>query len=282
MRNVAVRVVLGNDSGLRKTIGAQVLLYGSRIAGPVKVRRNRAASALAAQGWARFEHHIASDVVDVVADRFAHLIDDDRVSQARGRLEPDAHRYLVDPHRHIPEVAALLTPPVQEAIEAYYGSHFRVRSVRAYRNRSFEHTDGAADVYGNVWHEDPDLVCDLRYFVYLSETVSAANGALMSFDRRTSRRLLRSGYLGPGRAVGPARRFLQHPTGTTVHGGRRGFGVLIDPQRCVHRAGTCLPGQQRDVVQFWITPDRHPLPPDWSARLAPDAVFHREARASDG
>jgi hypothetical protein len=277
---VAERAVLGNGSGWRKTVdGTQALRRARRGvgvgAGSQPAAHDGAARARAAQlrrlGVVRFDLHIPPAVIDHVASEFDRLIVDDAWSADLGpEREPGMHRYLVDAHRPIPALGHLLTPEVEHAIEAFYGSNYRVRTVRAYRNRDAVRA-APGDLTANNWHLDPEITCDLRYFVYLTDTTSEA-AALQTLDRPTTRLLLRSGFVDRTRIYGPARRMLEERP--VAHEGPRGTAILIDAQHAMHRAGLCGPGRRRDIAQFWITPSAAPMPQDWIDRLPDDPTFH--------
>jgi hypothetical protein len=230
----------------------------------------RQASYLRHIGFFRFDACASHSSLGVVAEAFdRHIVDDDLAEDLGPPDDPGMHRYLVDAHDVIPELGGLLCPEVQRTIHSFYRSHFRVRSVRASRNRAPLH--GTTGHTSTEWHLDPEITSDLRLFVYLTPA-TRDNGALETIDRATTRRVLRSGYIARGRVYGSARLLLS--TTRTAHEGPAGTSLLIDPQRTMHRAGRCAPGQHRDIVQFWITPSTTPLEPDWCERLPPDPTFH--------
>ena len=272
----ARRSLLANDAGVRQTVRGHRTLRRTRRevdghAPTVDGTASRRASEFSRSGVLRVDSTAGTDLVDRVAASFAELITDDRVCRDQARaIEPGLHRYVTHAHQRIPELTELLTPEVAHTIEGAYGSWFRVRSVRAYRNSGISHTRSDHDVYANQWHLDPELTCDLRYFVYLNAT-DARNGALATIDRPTTVRILRSGFVDSRHVVGPARRLMAN--GAVTHAGPPGTGVLVQAEQVLHRAGTCADGFHRDVVQFWITPSTVPLPEDWGARLPEDPAF---------
>ena len=272
----ARRCVLANDAGFRQTVQGHRTLRRTRreMSGhslTVDDSTAHDAAEFTRSGVRRFDSTADTDLVDRVAARFAELTTDDEVCSDQGRaIQPDLHRYVTHAHQRIPELTELLTPEVARTIEAAYGCCFRVRSVRAYRNSGTAHARSDDNVYANQWHLDPELTCDLRYFVYLSDA-DVRNGALETIDRPTTRKILRSGYVGPHHIVGPARRLMSH--GAVTHEGPAGTGVLVQAEHVLHRAGTCADGSHRDAVQFWITPSPVPLPDDWGTQLPEDRAF---------
>ncbi|MGZ8764133.1 MAG: hypothetical protein ACXW2C_00370 [Acidimicrobiia bacterium] len=275
---VAERAVLGNGSGWRRTVDGKRLLRrarrgvgaGNAVSIPDGIARARSAQ-LRRLGVVRFDLHIPPTVIDHVASEFDRLIGDDaRCADLGPEREPTMHRYLVDAHRPLPALGSLLTTEVERTIEAFYGCPFRVRSVRAYRNRDATRA-APEDLDANNWHLDPEVTCDLRYFVYLTDTTSEA-AALETVDRPTTRLLLRSGFVDKTRIYGPARRILEERP--VAHEGPAGTAILIDAQHAMHRAGRFEPGRRRDIAQFWITPSAAPMPHDWIDRLPDDPSFH--------
>lgn len=237
--------------------------------------RDGAARARSAQlrrlGVVRFDLHIPPTVIDHVVCEFSRLIvDDARCADLGPEREPAMHRYVVDAHRPLPGLGSLLTPEVEQTIEAFYRCPFRVRTVRAYRNREAT-VVAPEDLDANNWHLDPEVTCDLRYFVYLTDTTSKA-AALHTVDRPSTRLLLRSGFVDKTRIYRPARRILSERP--VAHEGPAGTAILIDAQHAMHRAGRCEPGHLRDIAQFWITPSVAPMPHDWIDRLPDDPSFH--------
>lgn len=272
----ARRALLANSAGFRQTIQGHTAIRRTRrqMAGrcattdPAALAR---ASEFARSGVLRFEDPESTALVSQVASSFQDLIADDDACRDKGPAgHPSLHRYVTHSHLRIPDITSLLTPAVARTIEADFGSWFRVRSVRAYRNTGVEGYGPDSELYGNQWHLDPQVTCDLRYFVYLNDT-SVPNGALETIDRPQTVRILRSGFVDARHVVGPARRRLaQAPV---AHEGPAGTGVLVNAEQVLHRAGTCHPGRHRDMVQFWITPSAEPLPADWGAQLHEDGAF---------
>lgn len=278
------RSVLGNDSGFRGSIRGRRSLHEARRSAvrpldPPPASVAGRAARFGRSGVLRFDSATPTELIARVSDSFDDLIRIDEACEDRGPLPHRwVHRYLRDAHLQIPDLPRLLTEDVARVIESTYGCSFRVRSVRAYRNTGLVGLDPSVELYANHWHLDPEVTCDLRYFVYLSDA-SVDSGALETIDRPSTRRALRSGYFDRNHIVGPSRRLLGERS--VVHEGARGTGILLDAQRVLHRAGTCVPGRHRDIVQFWIAPSPVPLPEDWGARLGPDPSF-RGGRPGDG
>jgi hypothetical protein len=227
------------------------------------------------------DSHIPQKLLDRVSQEFTDLIGDDAQCRDLGEGVASAHRYLENPNQKIADLHRLLTDEVAATIRTHYRSNFRVRSIRAYRNEALPQVAAESDVFGNLWHLDPELVCDLRYFVYLSPIVTAEQGALEIMGANAARLVTRTGYIGRSQVTGLARRYLANPSRGTPMEGVRGTSVLIDTQRCLHRAGIPAPGQHRDVVQFWITPAPEPMPADWGTSVV-DPVWSSSAPVAPG
>jgi hypothetical protein len=275
---------LCNDSGFRGSIQGRSALHDARrkairAPDPPPASVVELAAQFSRPGVLRFDDAAPPELVTGVSDSFDDLIRIDEACDDRAPLPHRwVHRYLRDAHLQIPDLPRLLTEEVARVIEATYGCPFRVRSVRAYRNTGLAGLDPSVELYANHWHLDPEVTCDLRYFVYLSDA-TVDSGALETIDRPSTRLVLRSGYIDRNHVLGRSRRLLGERS--VVHDGARGTGILLDAQRVLHRAGTCLPGRHRDIVQFWIAPSPVPLPADWGERLGPDPSF-RGGRPGDG
>lgn len=280
----ARRSVIGNSAGLRLTVAGRRTLRSARrhqdLDKPaVTPLADMRARTFHRAGVLRFDSSTSGPIVEAVATAFDDAMSRDEWCEDRGPSSaPAAHRYLVDAPLRLPAITDLLTDDVVSTAEAYYGCHVRVRSVRAYRNQGIEALDQDEDVHANVWHLDPELTCDLRYFVFLT-AVGAGDGPLETVNRRSTAAILRSGFLDGRHVVGPARHILNRQA--VVHNGAAGTGVLLAAEHCLHRAHVCSPGHHRDVVQFWLTPSSEPLGPDWGAQMPPDPAFHG-GRPGDG
>jgi hypothetical protein len=276
-------MLFGNDSGWTNNIlGRRHLARSRRNSGAVDVRGARGVDLMKRERYVRFDNHIDAELVAAVAKQFDELVARDEECSDLGAGVPAAHRYLREPNQKIPDLHRLLTDEVAATIRAYYGSNFRVRSIRAYRNQSLDDEVLNLDVFGNLWHMDPELVCDLRYFVYLSPTVTVEQGALELMGVDAARRVTRTGYIRRNKVVGPARRYLADQSRGSAIDGSRGTAVLIDAQRCLHRAGVPAKGELRDMVQFWITPSHQPMSADWGTTVKDPAWSGMQYAAGGG
>ena len=279
----AARMVFGNNGSWTGNIRGRQLLRRSQRASVLLERPTPKRADLFRQvEWQRFDNHIPTDVLANVARSFEVLIVNDHECSNLGQEVAEAHRYLRFPNQKIEDLHLLLTEEVADVIRAYYGSHFRVRSIRAYRNQSVPKSAEKSDVYGNLWHLDPELVCDLRYFVYLSPYVGPQHGPLHVMERSAVRWVVRSGYISRSHVVGPARRYLENARSWRPIEGPRGTAVLMNTQCVLHRAGIPAPGEHRDIVQFWITPSAESMPADWGTRVIDPVWQAADALPGDG
>ncbi len=269
------RGVIGNDAGVVRTVRGSVSRRRARLRGPARHSASAPAEAVAEfrrTGVLRVDPPEGPGAATAVQQRVAGRLTSGEGCRDLGPPEePWLHRYVVDAHLAEPSVCDLLDPGVVRSAEAALDCGFRVRSVRVYRNLPPTQCRDDDSLYANLWHLDPNDANDLRFFVYLRPT-TRRSGALETVDRRTTRRVLVSGYLDKEQIRGPARRIIDRRA--VVHEGPAGTGVLVDAQRVLHRAGVCAPGTYRDIVQFWLTPSVEPFDPGWADRLGPDPAFH--------
>ncbi|MEY9873350.1 hypothetical protein ABH931_002832 [Streptacidiphilus sp. MAP12-33] len=270
----AARLYWGNDAWHENNRGQQRVLARSRSV-PALVPADPVGHPLAAEaernGFAVLDPGYRSGLIEEVRTGYEKLIDDPSATVDMGSRIKDAVRYVLDPAGRVPVLAELLNDPVLSVLDAYYGGRWRVQHVRMWRISHLPPSERAFHHYGNLWHCDQHPISTLKYFVQISDGVTAEGGAFRLHPVPSTRRLMRSGFLGQGWAKGPARRRLDAPDRVVPFVAPAGHGAFVNTTRCLHRAGIPPEGTTRGMVQFTFVPApeaRHLGDP--LAGLAPD------------
>jgi hypothetical protein len=275
------RLVLGNDAGIRGNIVGRRWLEQSRRAWRASNANppppTPEAAALANDGFAPLQLEYPAGAVAAVRERYLELINSSAASCSGGVGKfRDASQFIIDPVRTLPRLGELLTQRVRAIVESYYGGHFAVMHIRAWRTRHVSGLDAQHDAYSNQWHTDRFPTSMLRLFVYLSDGVTAETGAFRVHPIPSTKEILRSGgYLRRTLVLPHARRALEDESRIKYFTGDAGAACLANVQLCLHRAGIPRVGYDRDAVQFTLRPAARPLPPDWLERLPPDLAVLR-------
>lgn len=252
----AARLYWGNDAWPENNRGQRRLLARSR-AEPAR-NADAAAQALAAaaerEGFAVLDPGYRPGLIEQVRAGYEEFIDDPTVTVDMGGRIKDAVRYVLDPVSRVPALRELLNAPVLGALDAYYGGRWRVQHVRMWRIAHLPEPERAFHHYGNLWHCDQHPVSTLKLFVQISDGVTVEGGAFRLHPVASTRRLMRSGFLGQGWAKGPARRSLDDPDRVVPFTAPAGHGAFVNTTRCLHRAGIPPEGATRGMVQFTFLP----------------------------
>jgi hypothetical protein len=276
------RLYYGNDAGLRENLLARRALRALQTRAPVRSngRIGERAGFLRREGYLVLGQPYSEDLLQTIRSKMLLVIDDPAASRAIGPRVKDAIRGVVDPLDRIPELRHLLSEHIRQLICAYYGTHFKVEHVRAWRNLHVSGSHAQQDVYSNLWHNDHDPVTMLRLFVYLSDHVTRETGATRFHSIPTTKQIIRRGYLRRRAVLPPARRILDDESRMLYFEGGLGSACLLNPQLCLHRAGVPGPGSHRDMVQFTIAPAERPLSDRWVSELPADAAMHAPVAGS--
>jgi hypothetical protein len=252
----AARLFWGNDAWAENNRGQRRLLARSRSrpAVPADAAGRALAAAAERDGFAVLDPAYRPGLIDEVRAEYEALIDDPTVTVDMGGRIKDAVRYVLDPLDRAPVLRELLNAPVLGALDAYYGGRWRVQHVRMWRISHLPEPEQAFHHYGNLWHCDQHPVSTLKYFVQISEGVTAEGGAFRLHPVPSTRRLMRSGFLGQGWAKGPALRHLDDPDRVVPFTAPAGHGAFVNTTRCLHRAGIPPEGTTRGMVQFTFLP----------------------------
>lgn len=261
------RQIFGNPAGFSNNVAGELdlglrrlrrrLRAGARAAGP--------ASQLRREGLYLFPAPAPAERIEPIARKFASLIQDDRYSLRRASAAARHRdifqsRILRDARCLLPELMGVLDPELQDVVAEYFGGHFDVLDVLAWRNYGpAEDTPEDVEIYSDYWHCDRISPTILKFFLLL-EPVDESLGPLHMLRRTPSRRYVRDREfsrvryrLSPG-SVKPDVQVIKLT-------GPIGSRALCNTVQCLHRAGRPEPGKSRDILQIQFQPSDRPFDP---------------------
>jgi hypothetical protein len=198
-----------------------------------------------------------------LAAKFTSLIEDDRYSIARASAAARHanlfySRILSNALTLMPELSGVLDAEVQRLVSAYFGGHFEVLDVLAWRNYGpSAEAAGDLELFSDFWHCDRIPATTLKYFVLL-EPVDQRKGPLHIQSRRRTRELMRGAFIERGRYNLPLAD-IESPDHVVKLTGVRGARALCNTVHCLHRAGRPAPGVTRDILQIQFRPSTRPF-----------------------
>lgn len=270
------RLYYGNDAGMLENYQARRELRRLRNQSDLNAHDARA-DVLRQEGYLLLGTPYSEALVGQIRDKFQRLVADPTESLDIGPRLKSAIRGIIDPVGRIPEIQELINGELRTILNAYYGAHFRIEHVRAWRNVHVEGPLARQDVYSNLWHNDQDPVTLLRLFVYLSDGVTRETGATRFHSIPVTKKIIRRGYLRRRAILPPARRLLEDETHIRYFEGGVGSACLMNPQMCLHSATVPKRGVHRDMLQLTIAPAGTPLSRTWAEELPKDPVMQMHA-----
>jgi hypothetical protein len=250
------RMVYGNDAWASNNKGQQRTLRDlrSRRPEPIDAGTQRLADQIDTLGYALLGTPAAPDALRAVQDGYAEVIDDPAVTVDMGRRIRHVVRYVKDPLRHVPAMRELLTPAAVDVLDAFYAGSWQIQHVRMWRIGHIPPEEQRYHHYGNQWHCYQHPTTTLKLFVQISDGVTPENGAFRFHDVPNTRRIMRTGFIDNGHAVGPARRLMDDPRSANYFDVPAGHSAFCNTTRCLHRAGIPPEGTTRGMVQFTFVP----------------------------
>lgn len=265
------RMYWGNDAWPENNRGTRRELGGARATGP-------AAAAEAAElrdridrlGYAVLDPGYPDGLIEQIRARYEKIIDEPGDTADMGPIDPEVVRYVINPVAKVPLLKQLLTPQIGGVLDAFYGGRWAIGHVRMWRIAHLTEQQRQVHHYGNLWHCDQHPTTCLKLFVQITEGVTDESGAFRLRDVPNTRQIMRSGYLGTGRSVGPATRMLEDPAKVITFTAPAGWAAFCNTTRCLHRAGIPPEGTTRGMVQLTFRPDPDGPGADPFARMRPD------------
>lgn len=228
------------------------------------------------EGYADLSEPYDVDLIGRIRDRFDEVIEDEEHSEVVHREDPgDGNVYLRDltsPMKSVPAFAELITDEIRAILHAYYGAHFQIRTMRAYRTRHIPpEIVQTTDVYNDYWHLDGKATDHVKLFVALSGTTER-DGPLHIMPKPDTRRIARRRPTYDRDRDGKPGGFVDENGDAVTLTGPAGSALLGNSQACFHRAGIPEEGRTRDLVQFYIAPAVEPWPKNWDADDLPNST----------
>lgn len=166
------------------------------------------------------------------------------------------HR-LIDGLELIPEIIDFIDDDMENIIENYYGSHFKIFAVSFYRTLPTPEKPDSSF----LWHLDNCPKQEIKLMVYLDDVV-ADTGALSVKDKQFSVGLRKEGFFDRRRINQFVDR-LDDTSSTRVLEGPIGTRLLFENGGCIHKATSPKHGH-RDVVTFVLIPSDIPWRPHFA------------------
>lgn len=269
-------VVFGNTLGVANNVMGVRLLRRCRRAyqGSLSAEMREAVNEFRRSGILPLPKFYSGALMGSIAPKLRAMLGDPRASKPRDTAiiygVPDATRNLRNPLKTLPELAKLVSPQLVRLLETYYGSHARVVGLQVYRNA---HVDLSAvkakEIFSSQWHFDRQHSAYVQLMVLFTDGVTRETGAFETHDIRTSKKLVRSGYVTRNRIYGAAARLINDPSRIHYFEGGTGDAMLTHSTLCLHRAGIPKPGTVRDVMLIHFEPAERPMSASWPDELEP-------------
>jgi hypothetical protein len=209
-------------------------------------------------GYAVLDPGYPAGLIDEIRAGYEKFIEEEDGTADMGPIDPEVVRYVIDPASKVPQLRQLLTPQILDVLDEFYGGRWQIGHVRMWRIEHLTAEQHKSLHYGNLWHCDRHPTNTLKLFVQISENVTDEAGAFRLHPIPSTRRIMRTGYLGTGRAIGLARRALDHPKRVVLFTVPAGVTAFVNTERCLHRAGVPPQGMTRGMVQLTFRPAAQP------------------------
>lgn len=218
-----------------------------RPSSPEASAASHAARTLRDQGFVVFPPAVDQGLIQAlgsaVDDLFERSNDSVRISHGLYRLRDGLEK--------VPQVIELITPEVEQAIEQYFESHFKIYGVYFYRTIPAEPQSTSSF----LWHLDNCPRQEIKLMAYLDDTV-AETGAFRLKPKPLSDELRGRGFWDRKKNERFVDR-LEDAATTAVLEGPAGTSILFQNGGCIHKA-TFPERQHRDVTTFVIIPSSTP------------------------
>ncbi len=184
-----------------------------------------------------------------IKEKYEKIIFENKDNLYKGKEgDPKSFFMIKNILKEVPSVLEILTPDVLEKIYQYYGAHFKISHVSAYRTKHITHPETSREVYAYKLHYDRHPVDTLKLFVALSD-ITIKDGPLSFFDKNFSRTLLKKGYKERD-DYGNAENLINESEKKKTFIGKMGSAVICDTATCLHMAGIPEKNCQRDILIF--------------------------------
>ncbi len=274
------KALYGNLAGYRNNREGQRRLQNARQRCDIQPIDSRARE-LREQGCA-FYPSINQDCLKRVQEKYYSQIDD-----SEAVMRTNADRYpaqtgeefyrvvLKDTAGTIPEVIELIDADLQAYLRSYYGTHFSIHSIIAWRNLHVsEEVLAGHTPYSLTWHFDRHPTDTLKLFIALSD-IGADSGPFHFVSSDRTKEILRKGYKSRhdyGSAAGIMEENALRMTGPA------GTAAFCNTTTNLHRAGVPARGYIRDILQYRFVSSVRPYSPSDSLQETRVRCRSREAQ----
>ncbi len=172
---------------------------------------------------------------------------------ANGRLELSSADQSSDLETFRPMLEKLITERVQNTLESFFQSPFRIINYHLYRNINAADAEQKV-AYGATanWHTDGSTSESIKLFFMLSN-VTATNGPMEIMSIGETKKVIRSGAFFYPDMEGITKDFIKKSIETTSLQGKAGNSFYALTNDVLHRATVPNQGEHRDLLVFYIT-----------------------------
>lgn len=204
---------------------------------------SQAAEVLRTDGYKVFSPTVDPDLIESVSTKVDELFDYSgyavQVSQKLFRLR--------DGLELVPKIEDFMTPEIEQTVEQYFGSHFKIFGVYFYRTMPAD----VPDTSSFLWHLDNCPRQEIKLIVYLDDT-PPERGALRLKPVPLSNEMKAQGFWDREQ-IERFRAVLEDASTTKILEGPAGTSILFQNNGCVHKATSPL-RTHRDVATFVLIP----------------------------
>lgn len=247
--------IYGNNTKIRHNILGQLTLAIARTKSQDIPYKGKIFDIPSSNGT--INHFIDPEAIERFKESFEEHIDSEgrHVKTPNGQvrqkiLTDDSFNFIennMDYRELFPDKAAKI---IQES----YGAHYKVISIKAYRNYHISDSDVEHSKIGGLpqlWHMDSFSPSFLRLFVPLHD-VKEENGPTQFISKEDTKEILRN-YSPKKYALEPEK--IEENAEIKDFTVDKGSAYLLNVCQHIHKAGIPEKGEYRDVVVFNIIPD---------------------------
>lgn len=134
---------------------------------------------------------------------------------------------------------------IKSKIDKYFSASAEICSILIWRN----YTTDDPTLFSGDWHYDRRPTNWFRLFVLL-EDVDVNQGPFMFISKKESKKLTRHGFSRTDSSWQSAMNSESNQNKINQFVGKKGYGVSVDTQNLLHRAGVAEPGKTRDMCEI--------------------------------
>jgi hypothetical protein len=267
-----IRILFGNDAGLRENIEGRRKIKSAKNRGDDKYIYDKRAVELKNSGFARLGYPFSSQFISKI--KVVYLSQISAKEKAVGKSDATEVKPAL---LQIPDLKLLLTeaPEISNLLRTYYGGgSFEIMRIDAWRNYSWGEKGLTKDINSNLFHNDQSRTDILKVFILLSDNVSRSNGATRIFSIDTTKKIMRTGFIQRKIILWPASRITRNEDQLNYMEGDTGFTFIFNPQLALHAAGLVSDSNYRDVICISVKSSETPLIAGWDQQIvAQDLAF---------